>query len=345
MESDNSTKYLSKRIKKRLKNSFYTLYSKKIFPKAIKYWTPKLLRVHIEPTNACNLRCKVCYSQRPVLFPPREKGFMDFQLFKKIIDELSTYGYTIDLGLNFGGESLLHPNFVEMMKYSVSKDNFQIAFTTNGTLLSDEIIKAIIDCRIDNVVVSLDAIGENHGSLRSGSRYDDVKKNIEKLISRRESYSRPYIAVNVTQSDQDNESILSLVNHWIEIVDSVKIYPCLSEDLRFMDDTFFNDATMVESVFCYWPFNYMAILWSGDVTTCCADINGVNIIGNVSDHSISYIWRSRRYRQLRYDSVTNRFPPNSVCYRCNSWKSRFISHSEFRGRLKLHILLAASSTN
>lgn len=329
------SKYISNKLKARFKNSvLYPIYRRKIFPIRAKYLIPKLLRVHVEPTNSCNLRCKVCYSQRPKLFPPREKGFMDFELFKQIIDELSTYGYTIDLGLNYGGESLLHKRFVEMLHYAASKKKFIIGFTTNGTLLNDDVIKALIDLEINNIVISLDAVGEKHDSLRIGSNYGMVKDNIEKLVKLRGSKSKPIIAVNMTWSEQNADDISKFINHWVEIVDNVKIYPCLSEDLRFIDLTFFDETPYIKPDFCYWPFNYLAILWNGDVTTCCADINGLNVLGNIAKQNISSVWKSESYRQLRYAAVTNTFSTKSLCYKCNSWKYRFISKTISSGMLR-----------
>ena len=42
----------------------------------------------IEPTDVCNLKCPLCPSGNGKL--KRAKGFMDFSLFKKIIDEIIT---------------------------------------------------------------------------------------------------------------------------------------------------------------------------------------------------------------------------------------------------------------
>ena len=38
----------------------------------------------IEPTNTCNLRCSFCFVTEGMT---RDEGFMDVDLFKKIIDD------------------------------------------------------------------------------------------------------------------------------------------------------------------------------------------------------------------------------------------------------------------
>lgn len=307
----------------------------KIFPITAKYITPRLSSVGIEPTNVCNLRCKICYAQRPVLYSPRKKGFMDFKLYKKLIDELSTFGYTIRLGLDFGGESLLHDRFIDMMDYAVSKGVFRIGFVTNGTLLNDAVIEALIDLKIDNVTISLDGLDEVHESIRIGSDYNVVKNNILKLVKKRGSKPKPKIGVALVECEQAPNDILDFVNFWVNIVDYIAIFPYLSEDLRIIKPTFFDDALTKENDFCSWPFRSLEILWNGDVTTCCHDINGVNILGNVVKQSIADVWKSKKFRDLRYAAVRDTFSPQSLCYKCNVWKKVFFPYSTHLGEIKI----------
>jgi radical SAM protein with 4Fe4S-binding SPASM domain len=307
----------------------------KIFPTTAKYIIPRLSSVDIEPTNVCNLRCKICYAQRPVLYSPRKKGFLDFKLYKKIIDELSTFGYTINLGLNFGGESLLHDGFIDIMDYAVSKGVFRIQFVTNGTLLSDAVIEALIDLKIDNVTISLDGLDEVHESIKIGSDYNVIKNNILKLVKKRGSKSKPKIGVNLVECEQAPNDVLDFINFWVNTVDYIVISPYLSEDLRIIKPTFFDEALTKENNFCSSPFRYLAILWNGDVTTCCHDINGVNILGNVVKQSIADVWKSKKFRDLRYAAVRNTFSPQSLCYKCNAWKKVFSPYSIHRGEIKI----------
>ena len=50
--------------------------------------TPAPFNMQIEPTNNCNLRC-ICCSGHSNL---RAKGYMDFGLFRRIIDEAADIG-------------------------------------------------------------------------------------------------------------------------------------------------------------------------------------------------------------------------------------------------------------
>lgn len=289
------------------------------FPEATTVFTPRLLSVAIEPTNTCNLRCKMCYSQNPKIYAPRKKGFMSWELYKKIIDELSTFDYRMGLGLNFGGESLLHDEFIEMLKYASIQNKFYIGFTTNGIFLNDEINQSLIENKIDNITVSLDGIQEVHESARKGSKYLTVKNNIQNLLIARGDKPKPKIHVNMMITQQTTEQdINDFKVYWQDVVDSVQVYPGLSETLQYIETPFFD--TPIQNKYCRWPFSYMAVLWNGDVTTCCHDINGRNVLGNVTEQSITQIWKSDSFASLRYAAIRNHFDAKSICYKCNTWR-------------------------
>jgi MoaA/NifB/PqqE/SkfB family radical SAM enzyme len=57
------------------------------------------------------------------------------------------------------------------------------------------------------------------------------------------------------------------------------------------------------------------ILSNGDVTTCCMDYNGENVVGNVRDRKLVDILANGRARSVR--NHFNRFhPPSDLCRRC-----------------------------
>ena len=77
--------------------------------------------IHIEPTNACNLRCVHCHHHeiapgRQVVTQPF--GIMDMAVYRKVIDEIAPLKCSITLDLQ--GEPTLHPKLTEMVAYAKS---------------------------------------------------------------------------------------------------------------------------------------------------------------------------------------------------------------------------------
>jgi len=96
-------------------------------------------RIELELASSCNLRCVYC----PRHYLDDLKGFIDLNLFKRLIDEIASYPETI-LVLHRRGESLLHPDFLEICAYVKGKfANVQLA--TNATLLDEKMALAIIN--------------------------------------------------------------------------------------------------------------------------------------------------------------------------------------------------------
>ncbi|MBI4712407.1 MAG: radical SAM protein [Planctomycetes bacterium] len=305
-------------------------------PKIANIFTPRLFAVAIEPTNFCNLHCKTCYAQRPLLYQPRQKGVMEWALYKKIIDELSQLNYVIELGLNFGGESMLHNKFAKMLEYAASKKVFQIGFNTNGMLLTDDVAQAIVNNRIDRITISLDGLRERHQSIRVGSNYNIVARNIINLIRKRGAYTKPQIITNLTVSEHTPVEITEFINRWVNIVDCVVIEPCQNENLEVINRMTFFDQPTNQKKYCNFPFFYLAILWNGDVTTCCYDIAGINVLGNITKQKIIEVWQSKPFTSLRYAALTNTFGPEILCSKCNVWRTEFIPSSKQTGKIRSH---------
>jgi radical SAM protein with 4Fe4S-binding SPASM domain len=283
------------------------------FPALAEYLVPKLSGVAIEPTNVCNLRCVTCYK-----YKTRTEGLMDFKLFKKIVDELERIAPQ-NVGLSYGGESLLHPQIEQMIAYAVGKFS-EVGIFTNGMLMSGHISSLL---NLDAVTVSMDGVGQVNDDLRCGASYQTLKRNILKLLMARGNGSRPRVTINVTQSSQTERQIRKIVTCWIGLVDQVNVNPALTIDqLKMMNNDFYDEETKAGH-YCDQPFTYMGIFWNGDVVPCCHDINGLNKIGNIRHDTITRVWKSKAFRTLRHACANGSFLSFPLCCSCEVWKRRF----------------------
>ncbi|MDH4227968.1 MAG: radical SAM protein, partial [Deltaproteobacteria bacterium] len=66
----------------------------------------------IEPTSQCNLKCPMCPQSTGLT---RKHGFMDMELFRKVIKDAAEIGIP-KVSLFMGGESLLHKNIADMVR-------------------------------------------------------------------------------------------------------------------------------------------------------------------------------------------------------------------------------------
>jgi radical SAM protein with 4Fe4S-binding SPASM domain len=284
---------------------------KKVYHRVVNH---KLDTVFIEPTNACNLRCRTCYQNRDV-------GFMSKSLFVKIVDALAEIKPKTVL-LHYGGESLLHSDFKEFLLYARRKLPFSaIGWQSNGMLFDEEIAKSVVAIGVDSVGFSLEGLSETNDSIRCGANFATVANNIKKLIEIKGNSGKPYVKINITKSKQSWESVDEFIREWLPIVDGITVNPCLNEKSQIQNPEEYFRTPRPKRIFCYQPFSMMGILYNGDVVSCCSDINGRQILGNVNNQTIPEIWQSEGYQQLRRQCLWCRFSEGSPCAVCDSWKT------------------------
>jgi len=146
--------------------------------------------VHIEPTNVCNLRCEICPRDQQ----DRPQGYMDFNLYKGLINELSIL-HTELIYLHLFGEPTLHPKIFEMIRYAKLK-GIDVAMSTNATTLGEQTTRSLLDSGIDILIVSFDAADnpEYYERIRKNADYHKVFSNIKNFINIKKD-RRPFTIV------------------------------------------------------------------------------------------------------------------------------------------------------
>src|SRR5512135_2633294 len=135
------------------------------------------VRLWVETTSICNLRCVMCPNKD---LKKEEKGFMDFPLFRKIIDEARRYVF--DVNLIHRGEGLLHPEFARMVKYSHDA-GLHTKFHTNATLLDEARSRALIAAGLDQISFSFDGYDrEIYERIRVNAHFEQMFVNVVRFL-------------------------------------------------------------------------------------------------------------------------------------------------------------------
>jgi len=96
----------------------------------------KLVSLAVEPTTYCNLRCPECPSGLRNFTRPT--GNIELDLFKKIVEELSSNAFY--LTLYFQGEPFLHKSFIELIQIA-KRYNLYVTTSTNAHFIDAEFAK------------------------------------------------------------------------------------------------------------------------------------------------------------------------------------------------------------
>ena len=101
--------------------------------------------VQIESTNLCNAKCVFC----PRDEMHRRQGVMDFDLYRKVVDECAALGITHVRVHNYG-EPFLDRQLVEKVRYAKSKGIAEVGMISNGSLITEEIARGMIDHKLED---------------------------------------------------------------------------------------------------------------------------------------------------------------------------------------------------
>ncbi len=263
----------------------------------------KITSLIIEPTNTCNLRCTFCFVTEGMT---REGGFMEFDLFKKIIDDSPDLEH---LCMHNWGEPLLHKDIFKMIEYAKNKGVYYVVMNTNGTLLTDKMIDQIVDSKLDIIRFSIDGSAETFKRVR-GVELKKIEQNINKLKNVKET-RRPELKMGVVFTiEEDTEGdVEDYITHWKQIVDHVRLQPKL--------------ITSPRTEICPEPFGKdygkLVVLWDGRVIPCCVDYNANLTIGSVQNNTIQNLWKNEKMDLLRKQHLKGQFP--DTCANCNECES------------------------
>ena len=143
----------------------------------------KYLHLTIMPTEQCNFRCVYCYESF-------SKGKMDLSIAKAIIDYIKReiHKYRGVLISWFGGEPLLAMDLIEYISNEVilicreQKKNFLADMTTNGYLLSRNVVEKLYKLRVFKYQITLDGYIQTHDHQRvlrgGGGTFETIVNNI-----------------------------------------------------------------------------------------------------------------------------------------------------------------------
>jgi len=283
----------------------------------------------VELCSVCNLRCPLCPAGCGEL--KRKRGFMEEEVFRAIVDQLDDV-YTRDFIPAMWGESLLHPRFIEFMRYARRK-TWRISLSTNGNPPRTDAAfrRDLVGTGIDEIVCAVDGHDqEAYSTYRRGGSLEKVHAFLRGLREARDAAgaTRPRLVAQVHLfrfNEKHLDEIRSQVGPYVDDVwtkrtrtfytDASKVEDlrALYGDLKPEDRT--NQFPAEGRPACASMLLYANINWEGDVLACCKDPENILRFGNIRERPFREIRRSRRFRRAAQKLLKSQYE-DEVCRRC-----------------------------
>jgi Iron-sulfur cluster-binding domain len=168
-------------------------------------------RMFIECTAACNISCtEACCAPETGITRTRQAGMLDFELFRRVIDEAGPSLNRIDF-FNYG-EAFLHKRAIEMCEYIKSHHPHIYLYTsTNGLAFTEAQARRLVHSGIDEVTFSIDgATQESYEKYRQRGKLEVAFTNLAAMADEKRKHGRDlpflnwrYILFNWNDSDEE----------------------------------------------------------------------------------------------------------------------------------------------
>jgi radical SAM protein with 4Fe4S-binding SPASM domain len=270
---------------------------------------------------------------------PREiagRGFgnMDWELFKKLADEAAAHPHRVVMPQGFG-ESFIHPRFREMIAYLHERGVHPTMVITNGTLLNEKNIAALIDSRVDLVSVSLDGTDkEVYERIRKNATYERVVENVKNLFAERKRRGSivPHVIlrmIKMRETAEDEDRFRAAWGPYLEVGDEIafsqyQTWNGTVEDKRTVKPVGIQRleeqlARGEKPAPCRMLYKTGQVYYDGRMTPCCYDYDCTMEIGNVREQSVEEIWtgeKAQHYRRLHEEGRAQEIP---ICRGCQEY--------------------------
>jgi len=172
-------------------------------------------RMYIECTAACNISCnQACCAPETGITRTRQAGMLDFDLFRRVVDEVGASLVRIDF-FNYG-EAFLHKRAVEMCEYIKSRfPHIYLYTSTNGLALTEAQARRLVHSGIDEVTFSIDgATPESYTRYRQRGRFEVAIANLRAMADEKRRSGRDVPFLNwryilFVWNDGDDEMMLA----------------------------------------------------------------------------------------------------------------------------------------
>ncbi|MBP1684213.1 MAG: radical protein [Deltaproteobacteria bacterium] len=274
----------------------------------------------VEPSAHCNLSCTLC----PVTAGlERPQGHMDFRTFKRVIDEIGEYLFTLLLW--DWGEPFTNPAIYEMIAYAGGKGIKTISSSNGHLFARQDHADKVIRAGLDTLIVAVDGLTqETYARYRQGGQLDQALAGIRTLVARKRALGVTKPLVNfrfivMRHNEHEIPTLKELARSLgVNAVTLKTFNPCYQDPYgakeeavkredylpqdrrywRFHGDSIASRVRRKRNP-CKQPWDHPAIHWNGVVCSCTFDPHEQYPLGDLRQQTFRAIWSGAPYRRLR----------------------------------------------
>ena len=284
--------------------------------------------IFVDPSDRCNFQCKFCPTADRKLMKaiPGRNQVMDFNLYKKIIDDICKFEKPIKvLRLYKDGEPLVNPKFTDMIRYAKEKKCAErIDTTTNASLLTPQKSIEMIEAGLDRINISIEGVRKEQ--YLEFSRYPiDFNKLVENIGFLYKNRKNCEIIIKIngdTLSKEDKKRFYEILGDIADGVYIEHIMSCWPEfnlkqrGVEINQEFGIYGQKIKEVQVCPYVFYSFSINSDGSASACFLDWSRKLIVGDVKKESVKDIWKGEKLFNLQKIFLEKKRKEHPVCKDC-----------------------------
>lgn len=283
--------------------------------------------IFIDPSDKCNFKCKFCPTGNIELMQNtsgRNFGSMDFNLYKKIIDDLKEFeGKVKVIRLYKDGEPLLNKHFPEMVEYAKKSNKVdRVDTTTNASLLNKDLSLQIINAGLDRINISIEGMNSQQ-YLDFSNAHVNFEKLVENIAFFYQNKKQCEMIIKINGDIISEKQKQEFYNIFGEIADGVNIESVMScwpefelDGINVNMERGIYGQEIKEVMVCPYVFYSMSINSTGIASACYLDWERKLIIGDITKESAKTIWNSNEMNNLRKLFLKKERKSHPICKNC-----------------------------
>jgi len=327
---------------------FNALTKKRLFPHELE----------IRPSANCNLKCIICDPRKQFLegknYVNRNKQLelVTKETYERIIKESANLGIST-VGIGGGGEPFIRKDIIAIMK-SIKEKGLYGRIVTNGTLLTKDIIKKMIQMQWDCIIISINGPNRQLDDLIR-NRYNSFARsinNIRKIVEMKKINQE--ILINYVICKYNQYRILDFIKlvkklkvnkisfnpitvpkgykkeFNLEITNKYKKYFRISmafalkngiiTNLDKLYDFYFEEEKNYNQLpICFEPLYKIAVQPNGNADPCpvvLKDAHREIKMNNIKYRTLKDIWNETYFKEFRKMLLMRKMPNKKYCRFC-----------------------------
>ena len=267
---------------------------------------PRRVKVLLELTSKCNLRCGMC--PLPVLRRPYED--MEWPLVEKAEREIHGLGLKLKW-LHEMGEPLLYPRIDDAIRLFP-----EASVSTNGLLLTEQVGAKLLGSPLKRLRICVDSINpEVYPQLRTGGDFEKLVDLTRRFLVQAKGHplqieiQRMRSRQTVDESVEDFKKLFETRKYKnARIIERT----CEAFDVNEETDLHGKFYGCVQGSF----FTWVVIFADGRVTHCCYDAHGDQIVGDLRTQTLPEMFAAPRFQAMQEAFAKRDFTNLPRCAEC-----------------------------